>query len=483
VSSPAEVVATPRRREAFARFSLSLASRRWLSLVAFFEFIALAMSFAAAIEIRFYGEPEWIARQFPQLLGIALLFATVISVVFFAVGLYQPHSREGHRGQIVRMLVGIALAGVTLIILFYLAPGLHVGRGVLALALGLGLLSCSIVRFLSMALVDQNTMRRRVLVVGTGKRAKLLVDRMRRASDRRGFHLVGFVNFAGQEDLVEPMSRLEPGTDLLAIARRNEIDDIVVGVDERRGTLPMPELLSCRLAGIQVLDLATFFEREAGTIKTGIVDPSWLVFSDGFERRHWRQFTKRAFDLAASITLLALAAPIMFLTAIAILVESRFRGPIIYRQERVGEGGRTFTVLKFRSMVPDAEKDGVARWASRNDDRITFVGRIIRKLRIDELPQVFNVLCGDMSFVGPRPERPQFVSELSREIPYFGLRHCVKPGITGWAQLRYAYGASVEDAAEKLTFDLYYAKNHTLVFDLTILLQTVEVVLFGKGAR
>ena len=294
---------------------------------------------------------------------------------------------------------------------------------------------------------------------------------------------MGFVPAGAEASLIPPERRLDPSGGLLALARAHGVDEIVVGADDRRGSLPMSDLLECRLAGIQVTDLATFFEREAGKIKLGIVDPSWLVFSDGFDRRQWRQVTKRAFDMAASTILLLLAAPLMLLTALAIWLESGFKGPIIYRQERVGEGGCVFTVLKFRSMRTDAEKDGKAVWAQKDDDRITTVGRVIRKLRIDELPQVFNVLRGDMSFVGPRPERPCFVADLSKQIPYFGLRHCVKPGITGWAQLRYAYGASVEDSAEKLKFDLYYAKNHSLVFDLMILMQTVEVVLFGKGAR
>ena len=452
-------------------------------LVAVLEFLALALAFNAAIELRFLADPSWVQSQFPHLLAYTGLFAGVLSIAFLAVGLYQAHSREGHGGHVVRMLVAFAIGGVVLIISFYIVPTVYVGRGVLALALALGFVFCTIVRFAFTAMVDQEGLRRRVLVVGTGRRASLLVERMRRAVDRRGFSLVGFVPAGAEASLIPAERRLDASGGLLALARSHGVDEIVVGADDRRGSLPMSDLLECRLAGIQVTDLATFFEREAGKIKLGIVDPSWLVFSDGFDRRQWRQVTKRAFDMAASTILLLLAAPLMLLTALAIWLESGFKGPIIYRQERVGEGGRAFTVLKFRSMRTDAEKDGKAVWAQKDDDRITTVGRVIRKLRIDELPQVFNVLRGDMSFVGPRPERPCFVADLSKQIPYFGLRHCVKPGITGWAQLRYAYGASVEDSAEKLKFDLYYAKNHSLVFDLMILMQTVEVVLFGKGAR
>jgi sugar transferase (PEP-CTERM system associated) len=261
------------------------------------------------------------------------------------------------------------------------------------------------------------------------------------------------------------------------------VDEIVVAPDSRRGTLPLDELMTCRLRGVHVNDLHTFLESQTGRAHINALSPSWIVFDSGFDRSVVRSASKRVFDIASSSLLLLLALPLMVLTAVLIKLESGWSGPIFYLQERVGEGGDTFDVIKFRSMRTDAERDGVARWATSNDDRVTRVGRVIRKLRIDELPQVLNVLRGEMSFVGPRPERPTFVEQLEREIPYYGLRHAVKPGITGWAQLRYAYGASVKDAEEKLKYDLYYVKNQSLMFDLLVLLQTVEVVLFGKGAR
>jgi sugar transferase (PEP-CTERM system associated) len=232
-----------------------------------------------------------------------------------------------------------------------------------------------------------------------------------------------------------------------------------------------------------VTELTEFFEREAGRIKMDLTNPSWLIFSDGFYSSPIRRTIKRAFDVTVAALVLLVAWPVMLLTALAIRLESGRGAPVLYRQERVGENGRLFSLIKFRSMGTDAERDGVARWASKNDSRVTRVGHFIRNARLDELPQLWNVLCGDMSIIGPRPERPQFVDDFNTRIRYYRLRHCVKPGLTGWAQLRYPYGASLEDAEQKLNFDLFYVKNHNLVFDLAILVQTVEVVLFGRGAR
>ncbi|WP_281287424.1 TIGR03013 family XrtA/PEP-CTERM system glycosyltransferase [Luteimonas granuli] len=292
---------------------------------------------------------------------------------------------------------------------------------------------------------------------------------------------MGFVPVAGQPAVVPPELQIHTTSGVAELARLLRVDEVVVAPDERRGGLPMNELLGCTQRGIAVSDLSTLFEREAGMVTVNVADPSWFVFSDGFDQSAPRRLNKRFFDLAAACVLLLVAWPVMLLVALCVWLESG--GPVLYRQTRVGENGRCFELVKFRSMRLDAESDGVARWASRDDDRSTRVGRFIRATRLDELPQLFNVLRGDMSFVGPRPERPQFVDMLSREIRYYSVRHCVKPGLTGWAQLRYPYGASVRDAEEKLTFDLYYVKNQGIVFDLMILLQTVEVVLFRRGAR
>jgi sugar transferase (PEP-CTERM system associated) len=266
------------------------------------------------------------------------------------------------------------------------------------------------------------------------------------------------------------------------VVKRYKVDQIVIAIRERReGRLPVQELLECKLNGVKITELTTFFEREYRQVLLESLNPSWMVLGEGFRQGFLRAAVKRLFDLVVSGVLLLLALPILFVTALCIIAESGF--PVFYRQERCGEDGRVFTLFKLRSMKNDAESGGTPRWAAADDDRTTKVGRIIRKLRIDELPQVINVLRGEMSFVGPRPERPFFVEQLEKQIPYYALRHCAKPGITGWAQVSYPYGASLDDAVEKLQYDLYYVKNHRLFLDLMILIATVEVVLWGKGAR
>ena len=324
---------------------------------------------------------------------------------------------------------------------------------------------------------------RRVLIVGTGPEA-LGVARDLAAGRSARHTVVGFYP-AGPDAASESLggrSVFSSSSTIDQLVQKHNVDEVIVAVREQRGgTVPMDQLLACRIRGIPVLDLAGFFERARGEVPTESLKASWLVYGHGFVQGNVRTATKRVFDLVASILLLTIASPVMLLTAIAVRMESR--GPIIYRQERVGLGGRTFMCLKFRSMRTDAEKDGVARWATKNDSRVTRVGSFIRKCRIDELPQLFSVLRGEMSLVGPRPERPSFVSQLQEQIPYYDIRHSVKPGVTGWAQVRYSYGASVEDARRKHQFDLYYVKNNSLFLDLLVLVETVSVVLFREGAQ
>jgi sugar transferase (PEP-CTERM system associated) len=331
--------------------------------------------------------------------------------------------------------------------------------------------------------VDADLFKRRVVMLGAGERAAEVVRKMRRKTDQRGFKILGYVPIGDDPVAVPATSLLHPAKCLYQWTQRMGVDEIVVGPDDRRGTLPVDALLECKQRGMAVTELTEFFEREAGRIKMDLTNPSWLVFSDGFNSSPVRRTIKRAFDVAVAALVLLVAWPFMLLTALAIRLESGRGAPVLYRQERVGENGELFSLIKFRSMGIDAERDGVARWASKNDGRVTRVGHFIRNARLDELPQLWNVLCGDMSIIGPRPERPQFVDDFNTRIRYYRLRHCVKPGLTGWAQLRYPYGASLEDAEQKLNFDLFYVKNHNLVFDLSILVQTVEVVLFGRGAR
>ncbi len=446
------------------------------------EAIVLVAAVMAAAWIRFHNEPDYhlvFAEQAPLR---ALLVALFITGAMAAFGLYQVHVRHTRLDFLLRITLSFAFGGIGLVVLYYLIPPTYIGRGVLAMSLAMGLAGVALVRLLWVRLFQSDVLKQRILILGAGKNADLINSRMRRESDRRTFMIVGFVPVPGQSILVRDELLVHADqTGLAELVEHLQIDELVIAPDERRGGLPMEEMLLCVQRGVSVVDLSSFFEREAGMVQLNVVDPSWLVFSGGFDYSTPRRLSKRFFDLVAACALLLLAWPLMVIVAIAVKLESA--GPIFYSQTRVGERGRHFTLTKFRSMRVDAEKDGVAVWASKDDDRSTRVGKFIRKTRLDELPQLVAVIRGDMSFVGPRPERPHFVDMLNDEIRYYGVRHSVKPGLTGWAQLRYPYGASVRDAEEKLKFDLFYVKNHGLVFDLMILLQTVEVVLFGRGAR
>ncbi|MEZ5561159.1 MAG: TIGR03013 family PEP-CTERM/XrtA system glycosyltransferase [Pseudomonadales bacterium] len=421
-------------------------------------------------------------------------FGLFLVICMIAMGVYEARIREGYAAMMLRTGVAIFLLGsVATAVLSYALPGMAIGRGVLLLSGVAAFVFVAIWRWLMSGVLTEESLKRRVLVLGTGHRASKIASRMRRRSDQRAFQLVGFLELAGHPGANEVAqfgaNVLHTDLPLDEFCRERDVQEVVVAMDERRrnqdasGGIPLDELMECRLSGINVCDVQQFIEREAGKIDVDLLRPSWMVFSDGFITTSWRAFTKRTFDLLASSFLLLLAWPFMLLTALFVWIEGRFRDPIFYKQERVGLDGKPFRVIKFRSMRTDAEKDGKAVWASQNDPRITRVGAFIRKTRLDELPQLLNVFRGDMSFVGPRPERPVFVEELNGKLPYYAQRHRVKPGITGWAQLCYPYGASVDDAKEKLQYDLYYLKNNSLLLDLIILLQTVEVVLVGDGAR
>lgn len=306
---------------------------------------------------------------------------------------------------------------------------------------------------------------------------------LRRKSDHRGLKLLGYVELATEPTVLDESKVIHTDKPLPELARQLFVDEIIIATDDRHPRFPVEEVVECKMSGIEVIDRVKFYERQIGKINVDLLRPIDIIFLDGFSHAVLKSYSKRIFDILFSVIMLVVMAPIMLLAALAILIESRIGDPVLYRQERVGRNGRVFEVIKFRSMGVDAEKAGQAIWAGANDPRVTRVGAFMRKTRIDELPQLFNVLRGDMSFVGPRPERPQFVEELSAQIPYFGMRHRVNPGITGWAQVSYSYGASVEDAKQKLQYDLYYIKNYSIFLDLTIILQTIQVVLWGQGAR
>jgi sugar transferase (PEP-CTERM system associated) len=319
------------------------------------------------------------------------------------------------------------------------------------------------------------------MFVGGGPLAKECSALAEKTGSYRRYKIAGFVATESEELCVPPnnLLKMKDGDSLLSLAKKHNVQEIVVSVENRRSGFPIKELLDCKLQGVKVTDAATFFERETWQIRVDSLQPSWLVFNGGFDQSFLRTFMKRAFDLVCSSILLVLTFPIMLMAALAVWLEDR--APIFYSQERVGKDGKTFRVHKFRSMRADAEKGGKPQWAAQNDPRITRVGNFMRKTRIDELPQILNVFKGEMSFVGPRPERPYFVEQLMEVVPYYNVRHSIKPGITGWAQVRYGYGSSAEDALQKLQYDLYYVKNNSLFLDVLILIDTLKVVMFRSG--
>jgi sugar transferase (PEP-CTERM system associated) len=456
---------------------------RWLLLLAIVEFVVLIGAILVARHVRFWGSPDDLALFSSQLEVRAVIFAAVMSTALAAVGMYQRFLRDNWLGHLARLAIGYVMGGIAVAFVFYLFPQLFIGRGVIAFALLIGFPIMAVGRYCFLQLVDVKALKRRVLVLGAGPKASKIVHRMRRRVDRRGFIVVGFIPVNGEAPMV-PEDRLLPAEgSLSALAERLQVNEIVIATEDRRGSLPLQELLACKQRGINITNLITFFEREQGRVKLSLIDPSWLIFSNGFDATPLRKASKRIFDVSATAIMLLLLWPLFLLTVLAIWIESGPRAPVLYRQDRVGERDKVFSLIKFRSMRTDAEKDGIARWASKEDDRVTRVGRFIRKVRIDELPQLWNVLRGDMSLIGPRPERPQFVAELEQKIKYYELRHCVKPGLAGWAQLNYPYGADEKDAAEKLKYDLFYVKNHNFTLDLIILIQTFEVILFRRGAR
>jgi sugar transferase (PEP-CTERM system associated) len=412
-----------------------------------------------------------------------LLFALLMLALNGSLGLYRREGSLSFGGQLGRVLLAVAIGVPVAYVLFSVTPHGYEARSSIGYTVLLTLCGLIVLRQVVFWAGAAGVGARRVLIIGTGADAA----GVEQALASMGYPSLSIVGFYPAGDLSEAPAvapdRILPATlPLTEVVNGLGVKELIVAVREQRGgVLPLNDLVDCRVSGIPITDLAGVYERVRGEVPLESLKASWLIYGQGFAQSGVRSTVKRVFDLLVSIVLLVVALPVMVLTALAIRLESA--GPVIYRQERVGRGGRPFTCLKFRSMRIDAEPDGVARWAIESDPRVTRVGRFIRRSRIDELPQLINVIRGDMSFVGPRPERPSFVNELKQTIPYYELRHSVKPGITGWAQVRYSYGASVEDARKKLQFDLYYVKNHSLFLDLLILVETVRVVIFREGAH
>ena len=446
------------------------------------------LEFTLAGVVLFMAYAVVVAGHFPTGLNhamsttaAALTFALTQVIAIGAFGLHR-HDRRSAASLVIRLALSSVLGACVCYLAFSALPTLDVYREAIPDALVLGAIGLVGVRILMASGLHEDLLSHRVLVLGTGLDAAT-VEQAFHFPAESGMRIVGFYPIDRSEShAVSPDRVLSATSPLAATVSRLGVHEIIVAVREQRGgLLPLSELLNCRLRGIRVTDLSGFFERMTGQVPIDSLKASWLIYGEGFRQGRSRHFVKRAFDIFAATALLVVAFPVMLATAIAVLIESG--RPIIFRQERAGFAGCPFTLLKFRSMGTDAERDGVPRWASMRDPRVTKVGQFIRRTRIDELPQLINVLKGEMSFVGPRPERPYFVAQLSEKIPFYGARHTVKPGVTGWAQVHYSYGASVEDAAQKLQFDLYYVKNHTLLLDLVILLRTMKVVLLGEGAR
>jgi len=449
------------------------------------DFLVLVLAFSSAVFFRYFGDASLFLENFRFVLPSALAFSAVNIVVMVALGVHQARLEEGLSGMMLRTIMGLIvslpLCGAAYLMssdwLWYLA-----GDGVLTTASVFGFFLLGIFRTLFFSLVSADAFKRHVLVLGAGIRAKQILEDLHTPFNRKGFTLAGFVALPGEPVEIDQINLIDLPHSLHSYVLAHPIREIVVAVDDRRKGLPMEDLLECKMEGVRIVDGATFYERESRKVALEMITRGWLVFSDGFTLSTVSGFGKRALDILAASTLMLAGLPLMILTIIAIKIEDGLKAPVFYSQERVGLNGKTFEVHKFRSMGTDAEKNG-AVWASKNDVRVTRVGDFIRKVRIDELPQIFNVLNGTMAFVGPRPERPVFVEQLIEAIPLYNERHRVKPGLTGWAQLCFAYADNEEDTREKLRYDLYYIKNQSILLDLLIIIQTVEVVLFKKGSR
>lgn len=425
------------------------------------------------------------AAQFGLVIRFTLIYASVMLLSTFSMGVYETGVKENFAAMAVRSVVSFCLVGgILMLLLGYILFSVSVMKGALFTAVALSLASVLAVRYAFYSVVDAVRLRRRILVLGAGKKAAQMIESIR-AEASVGFDIVGFIPSDGNSIEVPEHQLLDPVGGIGHLVSKHNVDEIVVALDDRRrdsgGYFPLDELLDWKLNGIRITPLVGFYERELGRIELAEIHPGWMVFGDGFRYSRSRDGGKRVFDIGISLVLLALVWPLMLMTMLAVFLETG--RPVLYKQQRVGFNGRVFEIVKFRSMTQNAEQDGKAVWAQQNDARVTRIGAFIRNTRLDELPQIFNVLKGEMSFVGPRPERPEFVGDLAKQLPYYEARHRVKPGLMGWAQLKYPYGASVEDAANKLVYDLYYVKNHSVLLDVLIVVQSVEVILLGKGVR
>jgi sugar transferase (PEP-CTERM system associated) len=437
------------------------------------------LSFYAGFTLRFYYGFDLQLSQYIFLLPKAMTFTVIVVLMCFLMDLYSDENGMGKKEIFLRILFAGIFTSMTLAALYYFVPFLELGRGILFIAIFIFVAAQFVWHLAYDFSLKLPGVAKRVLILGTGPLAMtmgLLFD-----TKRSNLALAGYVNCVNESVRVPQKHVVGNGDSLLSIALREKAQKIVISLTEKRGTLPVKEVLDCKLKGIDIVDCPSFYEQMTGKLLVESINPSWLIFTEGFKATIFRRYFKRIVDILISLVGLTVSLPFLFIVPILIKLDSR--GQILFRQERVGQGEKLFTLYKFRTMVDSAEENTGPVWARENDDRITGLGRFLRKSRLDEIPQLYNVLAGNMSFVGPRPERPFFVKTLKKQIQYYSERHCVKPGITGWAQVRYEYGDSIEDAVEKLRYDLYYIKHLSIFLDNLIILDTIKVILFGRGGR
>lgn len=458
----------------------------------FKHYVPYAVLFLALVDLCLLlaaAETAWVIRAnqigmqidyIGNRIGPLFTFAASVQLAAMAVGVYSAEALQSLRFAIARLIVAVSLGVIFMAIMAFALPGQTLWRSNSLYAMTLSFAYLALSRMILGSLIGGESFKRRLLVLGAGKRAQRIKDlEARRGS---GFVVVGYIAMDEAKRVIPEAISRSAIYNLADFVVKLGASEVVLALEERRNALPLQDLLRIKTTGVHVNDISSFLERETGRVDLDSVNPSWLIFSDGFSSgRRLSGIAKRLFDILASAILLALTLPVIALFALLVKLESK--GPAFYRQKRVGRYGESFDLIKLRSMRADAEADGKAIWAAKNDDRVTRIGKFIRKVRIDELPQTWCVLKGDMSFVGPRPERPEFVADLEKQLPYFAERHMVKPGITGWAQVNFPYGASIDDSRQKLEYDLYYAKNYTPFLDLLILLQTIRVVIWPEGAR
>ncbi len=444
--------------------------------VLIFSAVCLASYFLLREGLGFFITLEFI---WPKVILVALF--TQISLYFN--DLYEFKNSDSALDIASRLTQAIGMTSIALALIYFIWPEMIIGRWIFFVSLVILLFFLVSWRIVYSIAIRRRFFTEKAIVLGNGGLAN---DILQEIGERRdlSYDIEGIVapenspNELKKENAIPVYQGFEGLCDL---AEEQKVDSVIVALDEKRGVMPYRELLNCKIKGINIINGESFYERISGKLLVEKINPSWLIFSDGFVKSRFVRISKRIIDLTASALLLVLSSPVTLITALAIKLDSK--GPVLFSQERVGEYERNFVLFKFRSMKSDAEQETGPVWATEDDPRVTRVGNIIRKLRIDEIPQLWNVFKGDMSFVGPRPERPFFVEQLKKKIPYYNERFSVKPGITGWAQVKYPYGASEKDALEKLKYELYYIKNMSPLMDLIVIFHTAKIVLLGRGAR